>query len=51
MEVWASQMKKTETQEVESRDRPVAGGFNMADTAAPVVLVKKHQDGRDRVMG
>ena len=47
---WA-QMTKTKTQEGEPRDRPVVGGFNMADTAVPVVLVKKRQDGRHGVMG
>lgn len=47
---WA-QMTKTKTQEGEPRDRPVAGGFNMAETAAPVALVQKRQDGRNGVMG
>lgn len=47
---WA-QMTKTETQEGEPRDCPVTGGFNMAETAAPVALVQKRQDGRNGVMG
>lgn len=47
---WA-QVAQTKIQEAEPRDRPVAGGFNMADTAAPVALVQKRQDGRHGVMG